>query len=398
MINRIRKCILCSSPNLKNVISIGNVPPVNQLTSKPNKKIKSIYANLLYCKKCGHGQQEYQFDEKRIFKNYKYVSGTTKTLNKFFKNFADLINKSFEKNDKILELACNDGTFLKYLDNKKLNLFGVDPAKKILPKKIKNKIKFYNKFWPIENFNQNFKLIVGFNVLAHCKNPSRFFHESVKHLDEDGILIFQTSQVNMFKNFEFDTIYHEHYSFFTKQSMEFLGNKFNLNYKLFQTDIHGDSLLAIFYKRKNKRLKKFLYNIKITKIKKLVQRKININQFQKQAIKIKNKIKIISKKFKEKSYKIIFVGAAAKTITFIYFTKLEVDYVIDESKLKIGNYVPNTKIRIRSFKFVKQIKNDCLFVIGAWNFFKEIHEKIRVIRYKNNNDKFIKYFPKFYLR
>ena len=136
----------------------------------------------------------------------------------------------------------------------------------------------------------------------------------------------------------------------------------------------------------------------ITKIKKLVQRKININQFQKQAIKIKNKIKFISKKFKEKSYKIIFVGAAAKTITFIYFTKLEVDYVIDESKLKIGNYVPNTKIRIRSFKFVKQIKNDCLFVIGAWNFFKEIHEKIRVIRYKNNNDKFIKYFPKFYLR
>ena len=99
-------------------------------------KIRSIQANLLYCKTCGHGQQEYQFDEEKIFKNYKYVSGTTKTLNKFFKDFANLINNSLEKNDNILELACNDGTFLKYLNNKKLNLFGIDPAKKILPYKI----------------------------------------------------------------------------------------------------------------------------------------------------------------------------------------------------------------------------------------------------------------------
>ena len=395
---KIKKCILCSSKNLKNVISIGNVPPVNQLTSKPGMKIRSIQANLLYCKTCGHGQQEYQFDEEKIFKNYKYVSGTTKTLNKFFKDFANLINNSLEKNDNILELACNDGTFLKYLNNKKLNLFGIDPAKKILPYKIKKKIKFYNKFWPIKNFNKNFKLIIGFNVLAHCKNPSLFFQESVKHLDDDGVLIFQTSQVNMFKNFEFDTIYHEHYSFFTKQSMEFLGNKFNLKYKLFQTDIHGDSLLAIFYKTKNKRSAKLLNNIKNTKIKKLIQKKVNISEFQKQAVKIKDKISFISKKYRQRSYKIIFVGAAAKTITFMYFTKLNVDYVIDESKLKIGNYIPNTKIKIRSFKFVKQIDKKCLFIIGAWNFFTEIHNKIKVIRSKNKNDKFMRYFPKFDLR
>ena len=77
-------------------------------------------------------------------------------------------------------------------------------------------------------------------MLAHCKSPLHFFQESVKHLDDNGVLILQTSQVNMFKNFEFDTIYHEHYSFFTKQSMEFLGNKFKLKYKLFQTNIHGE--------------------------------------------------------------------------------------------------------------------------------------------------------------
>ena len=84
--SKIKKCILCNSTNLKNVISIGNVPPVNQLTSRPGLKIKSVLANLLFCKRCGHGQQEYQFDEKKIFKNYKYVSGTTNTLNKFLKN------------------------------------------------------------------------------------------------------------------------------------------------------------------------------------------------------------------------------------------------------------------------------------------------------------------------
>lgn len=396
--SKIKKCILCNSINLKNVISIGNVPPVNQLTSRPGLKIKSVLANLLFCKKCGHGQQEYQFDEKKIFKNYKYVSGTTNTLNKFFKEFAHIINNSFDKNDNILELACNDGTFLEYLNKKKLNIFAVDPAKNILPNKIKKNIKFFNNFWPIKNFNKNFKLIIGFNVLAHCKSPLHFFQESVKHLDDDGVLILQTSQVNMFKNFEFDTIYHEHYSFFTKQSMEFLGNKFKLKYKLFQTNIHGDSLLAIFYKVKNRRSEKVLNNINKAKIKRLIQKKININEFQKQAIKIKNKILFISKKYKEKSHKIIFVGAAAKTITFMYYTKLKPDFIIDESNLKIGKYVPNTKIKIRSFKFIKKISNDCLFIVGAWNFFEEIHKKIKKLRYKNKNDKFVKYFPKYKLR
>ena len=112
------------------------------------------------------------------------------------------------------------------------------------------------------------------------------------------------------------------------------------------------------------------------------------------------KCKVIAKNIKYKIQKIskqntvIGYGAAAKANTFLNFTKLKFEFIIDDNKLKQNKFCPGSKIPIRSINFLKQYKKDIYLVPLAWNFFKEIKQRVKRRR-KKNNDKFVICYPKF---
>ena len=136
-----KNCALCESSKIDKVINFGKTPLANSYLKNKEYKSKIYPLTLSLCKVCGHLQLNEIVDPKKMFENYSYVSGTSQVLINHFKDYSSkLINKfKLRKKDRILDIACNDGTFLKeFIKSGFLNVIGVEPAKnlRILNKKI----------------------------------------------------------------------------------------------------------------------------------------------------------------------------------------------------------------------------------------------------------------------
>ena len=209
----------------------------------------------------------------------------------------------------------------------------------------------------------------------------------------------------MIINNEFDTIYHEHLSFFNLSSMiKFLSKT---NFYLFDlqiVNVHGSSyLFHIKIKNDNDYIINYNQNI----IKRLEYENnnglFNIDSY----IKYKNNIEKWSNDIidilKKYNYKIIGVGASAKGITILNYinTKLIdnniiIDCIIDENLLKINKYIDSINLKINSFDYINEINENIIFILFAWNFKYELISKIkknRIIINKEKKDIFINLFP-----
>jgi SAM-dependent methyltransferase len=380
---------------------LGSFPPANFLSQFPNDDSESLPLTLLSCSDCGHLQQGFFFPPEKLFSNYLYQSGTSKTLDDFFIEISDLAAESLPSGAKILELACNDGTFLEKVNARGFSVLGIDPAENIVKIANAKGLEVIHGFWPMD-LKKKFDAIYAFNVLAHVTDPINFFRAALAQLNEEGVIVIQTSQIFMIENSEFDTIYHEHYSFFTKASLNYLAFKFNLNLSIFETTVHGGSALAIFTKKNSS--SKIISSLRGAIGKKFIKREFTdislkhsnsqLNNFVKKCLTFKSRIDEIVNEQINFGRKIVFVGAAAKAITVLLYSKVHADFIVDEAPLKIGKYIPASDLKILDLKDINNIEENCFFIIGAWNFFDELKFKIKNLRSKNaNDDKFFAYFP-----
>ena len=212
-------------------------------------------------------------------------------------------------------------------------------------------------------------------------------------MHDNSVLFIQTSQANMVLNNEFDTIYHEHLSFFNTKSMKTLVERCGLVLSdVFKTDIHGTSYVFVITKKdlgRNgvKEMLEFeeengLYNI-------LTYPEYALRCY-KATYNLKNKLQ----QLKEEGYLLIGYGAAAKGNTLLNFGKIDLDFIIDDNPLKQGLFTPGRNIEIISSDCLSDFHKDkkIAFIPLAWNFFKEIKSRIEAKR-NNKDDLFIKYFP-----
>ncbi len=387
-------CRICNSSNLINIIDLGKQPPPNRLNDKLWEYI-NFPLKLNCCTKCYHLQLYGVINPKIMYRNYTYLSGTSNTMKDYFKSFVESIIVSNKINKNILDIACNDGSLLDAFLEKGFNTFGIDPAYNIV-NNIKNHniiCDFFNST-SIKHYNIKFDIITLFNVFAHVDNIYELLDNIDKITNLDSDIYIQTSQCNMIQNNEFDTIYHEHLSFFNINSMSLISNY--TNFYLFDVkivNVHGSSYL--FHLKKNNKcitsnvLKRFNYEIN-TNI-------YNLDTY----VKYSNYINCIwkNKLYKLLNNKIIGVGASAKGITilnYIYKDLLEkniiIDCIIDENELKIGKKINSIDITINNFEYIKNINENINFILFAWNYKTEIINKVKNLRI-NYNDNFIDLFP-----
>lgn len=236
-------------------------------------------------------------------------------------------------------------------------------------------------------------VITAQNVFAHTQYIDTFLQSCKLVMDNNTSLFIQTSQKNMIINGEFDTIYHEHISFFNVKSMDILTkrNGLMLN-RVLEHNIHGNSYIFeiklnidnIIYN-----IEKYIQNENSTGLyNSLIYDKFNLDA-RRTVYNLKNEIN----KYK-KEYKCIGFGAAAKGQTVLCYGNIDLDYIIDENPLKIGKYSPKLDIPIVDLDYFKNdISEKYLILILAWNFGKEIKEKIN--NNKSTKEVIIieKYFP-----
>jgi 2-polyprenyl-3-methyl-5-hydroxy-6-metoxy-1,4-benzoquinol methylase len=388
-------CLCCHDKNLKNILDLGEQPLANNFHNL-NEDENNYPLKLNLCIKCYHCQLSAIINPDILFLNYKYVSGTSTTGLIFFKYLADYITyyKNI-KNGNILDIACNDGSQLNFFKNLCWNTYGVDPAKNLYLISSKNH-NIICDYWNFETSNKLPKMdvILAQNVFAHTEYVDDFLLGCKNVLKENGSLFIQTSQKNMILNNEFDTIYHEHISFFNTKSMDILTkrNGLILN-KVFENPIHGTSYIfeiKLYKDDKIYNVDEYLHNENINGLYDLNTYDIYKNKVLLSVINLKKKIN----EYKQNKYKCIGFGASAKSQTVLCYGDIKLDYIIDENPLKINLFSPKLNIPIVDLDFfIKDNEQNYLIILTAWNFSEEIINKIKIN--KNNKNIIImkQYFP-----
>ena len=163
-----------------------------------------------------------------LFRHYLYASGTSGTLASYFVWFAEALGRCVRPGARVLEIASNDGTHLSCLADQGFHVMGVDPAQNLNDIAAAAGHRVLTGFFPDTRPEGRFDVIIAMNVAAHTPQPLPFLAGVAEVLAPNGVAFIQTSQALMIANGEFDTVYHEHYSFYTVASMHALAARAGL--------------------------------------------------------------------------------------------------------------------------------------------------------------------------
>ena len=402
-----KNCVLCFSENLKKVLDFKKTPLANSY--KKNLNIKEQYFSLscVLCKKCGHLQLSHLVNPKMMFENYLYVSGTSKVLKKHFIDYAKKMISmfNFTNKSKVLDIACNDGTFLEYFKNKKFeNVVGVEPARNLrilnLKKKIDINTNFFSKKFSdkMKKKYNSFDLITANNVFAH--SPHLYdFSQGVKNLlSTKGVFVLEVSYLpTVLIKKTFDTIYHEHMSYHALKPLVNFFKMQNLEVFDFQLiEAQGGSIRVFVSHKKS-------YKVKVEKINNQIKKEVyqglyltnRYKRFSKEINETKVKLNRIIQNLKKKNSNIIGYGAPAKltTLTHVFgLSRKDFEIVIDDNNLKVNKFTPGKNFLIKDFNYLKMNKHKHnVIIVLAWNFYESIKKKCKKINYKFS---FISPFPR----
>ena len=375
------ECRSCGNTHLKRVVSLGYQPLANNLLKKKNEKCELYPLEMNYCPQCHNCQLSVAVDSKKMFSNYLYTSSTSTSFRNHFveaaKNYIKQL-KLKKKKSYIIDIGSNDGVALKpFKDLGFNNILGIEPAKNLAKLSNKNKIKTFNGFLESKNLKKikkNADLILASNVFAHSDKLKDMTQCMLKLLNKNGTIIIEIQYLlNTLKDLTFDNIYHEHYNYWSLTSLVNFFKQFESTiFKVEQINTHGGSIRI--YIKKNKKIKiensvkNLLKEEEIFGIKKFK----TYQEFGLKINKLKENVVANINKLKEKHKKIIGFGAPAKATTALNFfgVSKQIEFIIEDNKLKHNKFVPGVNILIKDKDSVKE-KNIAILVL-AWNFYNVI--------------------------
>ena len=393
---QLNECLCCGSERLKLVIDLNEQPLANSYKKTAEETEPYFPLRLNICEDCTHLQLSHAVNPDLLFKNYLYVSGTSQTLRDYFDWFARRTLEYFETPPTtVLDIACNDGSQLNSFKTLGLTTYGIDPATNLHELSSKNHDVVCDYFK--EKYVYHFKMkkldiITAQNVFAHNDYPLDFLKMCKEIMHDTTRLFIQTSQADMIKNNEFDTIYHEHLSFFNSSSMMALAERAGLHIiDIQKTPIHGNSYMFVFSKNPGARLS--VQQQLDQETKEGLQDMNTYLAYADRCHTIVEDLNNMISHYQDLGYIIAGYGAAAKGNTLINFGNIHLDYIIDDNPMKQGLFAPGSNIPVVSIDILEEYRERKIaFVPLAWNFFTEISKKIRSNR-DVEGDVFIRYFP-----
>ena len=267
-------------------------------------------------------------------------------------------------------------------------MLGIEPCKSVAEKAIKKGIKtdinFFDKIYAKKNFTNNTSkgdLVIANNVLAHVPDIKSFVKGITYIIKNNGICTIEFPSVsNLIKDLQFDTIYHEHYSYLSLNFVKLLFS--NVNMRLFNVDeipTHGGSYRAYFCLENAKyQTSSLVDELLKEEIKSGIFDNSYLVEFQRKVVKLKMKTMKLLLSLKENNKEIIGYGAAAKASTITNYLGLDssiISYIVDKNVYKQNKYLPGSRILVLDPKQIFKTKPDYI-IIFPWNIKDEIISQI----------------------
>lgn len=389
-------CRCCKKKKLIKYLNLGVQPLANSYHK--GEKLDRFPLHVNVCSNCFHSQLSVVVDKDSMFRNYLYVSGTTETFRKHTKALAkDAVGRFKKSKLNVLDIACNDGTQLEYFRELGCYVMGVDPAENLRSITQEKKIEVIVDYWTekvAKNMGKKFDIMTGTNVFAHVDNLDQFLNAAKIALKKDGLLILEFPYADkMVEHNEFDTVYHEHLSYFLVNSFSTLATRMGFRIvDILQTQIHGGSI-RFFLKNEDGQHCEKVHQLIQNEEKKGLLSVSTYKEFSKRVKKNKKDMNEIVGKLRGKCKKIIGYGASAKGNTMLNYFRLKLEYIVDDNNLKWGYQTPGQNIPIKDPNVISNEKGEIYVVVLSWNFFNEIAKKILKLKNSQSKITFILYVP-----
>jgi len=396
-------CRHCGSLLKHNFLDLGFAPPSNAYLSIHNLKQPEKYypLKIMLCDKCWLVQTEDYTEAHDLFDaEYAYFSSTSKSFLKHAEDYSNnVINRfNLNKNNFVIEIASNDGYLLKNFVSMSIPCLGVEPTNSTALAAENIGIPVLREFFS-ENLAQKLvkqgkkaDLIIGNNVYAHVPDINDFTYGLKVLLKENGVITLEFPHiVKLIECGQFDTIYHEHFSYLSLFAVSKIFKSVGLRlFDIQELDTHGGSLRVFGCHLTDSRLnEKSLEDMHkkeecfgITKIDTYLS-------IQNKANKVKNDLLSFLIEQKKSGKKVVAYGAAAKGNTILNYAGIKPDLlpmVFDAAASKHGKYMPGSHIPILPPSHLENIKVDFVLIL-PWNIADEIITQL--IHLKKNGTKFV---------
>ena len=402
-----KACRFCGTELKDTFVDLGMSPLSNSYVKLENLKRKESYYPLhaYVCSKCFLVQLEECESPENIFSEYAYFSSYSSTWLKHVEEYVNMMTKKLElsTNSTVLEIASNDGYLLQFFNKKGIPVIGVEPATNVALEAEKKGIYTVKDFFSFKLAEQlkcnkvEADLLIANNVLAHVPNINDFVAGMKKILKYNGVITIEFPHLlKLINENQFDTVYHEHYSYLSLVAVTRIFEKHGLLiFDVEELNTHGGSL-RIYAKHFEDSTKEVSANVTAIINKEIEFGLEDLNTykaFSQKVQSIKRNILSFLIKCKGEGKQIVGYGAPAKGNTLLNYCGIGtdfLDYTVDKSPHKQGLFLPGSHIPIYPLDKIIETKPDYI-VILPWNIKEEVIQDMEKI--KEWNGKFIILIP-----
>lgn len=343
-------CHLCENNNLIPLINFGKHPIAHHFLSTADETEYSHQVNLSFCNDCGLIQLVDPIPPEHFYTNYNWLSSWK--IQSHMRGVIDYVKTlpGFNKDSKILEVGCNDGSFLEALRGAGYqNLLGIEPAKDARSASVEKGIETINAYFnqstalEILNSRDKFDLVIFRQVLEHIVDLTGMRKALDQIIKPGSYILVEVPNFDFsLRTYDYSSIWEEHVNFFTRSTM----NKFlsEIGIKVIHTDTAnfcGEALIVFGEKTKEIGESSVADN--------------GLDIARKNGVNFKNRWPVFKKEFsdylqkqKDNGIKIALYGAGARACTMVNFTALTayIDFVVDDQPEKQGKYLPGSRLPI----------------------------------------------------
>ncbi len=395
-------CRMCQSRDLHQYLDLGFTPLADHFPRKDQLKEPEVHYPLevYICNECSLSQLSYVVSPEELYRrDYPYESSITTTGAKHWRNFArNVVERfGFTGRDLVVDIGSNVGVLLGAFKDEGMCIQGIDPAANIVmiahDRGIETICDFFNRETVDEIISEKGQasVVTATNVLAHIDELYDFMDNLNQLLKDDGVFIFEAPYlVNLVNQLQYDTIYHEHLSYFSVKPLVQFFEKFDKEiFHIEEVDIHGGSFRVYVSKRSSQPVSDVLEKMQKAEGDMQLYSHEKLQEFAKAVEKNRDDLVWLLRSLKREGKKIVGVSAPAKGMTLLNYCGIEgdlLDFVTEKSTLKIGRFTPGAHVPVVPDSELLVDKPDYALLL-AWNFADEIMTNLA--EYRSGGGKFI---------
>jgi hypothetical protein len=389
-------CRFCNKQSHDVVLDLGVQPVCNDMVERSKVNLMEPFYPLRvhFCPQCYLVQLDEYASAEDIFSDYTYFSSFSDTWLAHAKKYVDWVTEfqGLDENSLAVELASNDGYLLRNFVARGIPVLGIEPADTVAEAAIKNNIRTLVKFFGVETAKEVREIygaadvIIGNNVLAHVPDLNDFVGGQKVLLSPTGIITIEFPHLKcLIELNQFDTIYHEHFSYFSLIAVENVFKRHGLRiFDVHRLPTHGGSLriIACHDENEDRPTTQAVRDLREEELSAGMAEMTYYKDFRKNVEKVRTHVQEFFLQAKKDGKTVVGYGAPGKGNTLLNYCGIrpeDMAYTVDRSPAKVGKLTPGMRIPVYGPEKISETKPDYLFIL-PWNLKEEIADQMIHIR------------------